>query len=97
MSEWKENTNGGSHLTQDKRKDKIKDEICTINNKFISTWYDNLKFNFAFISKERIVSVEFEIVLTRNESIWKSIIAKGAMNSMVGIYVVKYDSMSWKE
>ena len=68
-----------------------------MNNKFISTWYDNLKFNFVFISKERIVSVEFGIVLTRNESIWKSIIAKGVVNSMVGIYVVEYDSMSWKE
>ena len=49
------------------------------------------KFNLAFVSKERIVSVEFKIVLTRSESIWKPIIAKGVVNSMIGIYVFELE------
>ena len=91
MGEWKENTSGGCHLTQDERKDKIKDEMHTTNNKFISTWYDNPKFNLAFVSKERIPSVEFEIILTRSESIWKPIITKGVVNSMIRLYVLTFE------
>ena len=48
-------------------------------------------FNLAFVSKERIVSMEFKIVLTRSESIWKPIIVKGVVNSMIGIYVFELE------
>ena len=34
-----------------------------------------------------IPQVDFEIVLTRFERIWKPIISRGVVNSMLGIYV----------
>ena len=55
------------------------------------------KFNLAFESKETIPYVEFEIVLTRSETIWKPIIAKGIINSMIGVYVFQYDQAKWRE
>ena len=96
--EWKENNCGGCHLTQDEKKKGVKEEARGLGmQKQILTWYDNPKFNLAFTSKEKIPLVEFEVVLTRSESLWKPIIAKGIINSMIGIYLFEYDSAKWRE
>ena len=96
--EWKENNCGGCHLTQDEKKKGVKEEARGLGmQKQVLTWYDNPKFNLAFTSKEKIPSVEFEVVLTRSESLWKPIIAKGIVNSMIGIYLFEYDSAKWRE
>ena len=44
-----------------------------------------------------IPRVDFEVVLTRFERIWKPIISRGVVNSMLGIYVFEYDTISWKK
>jgi len=44
-----------------------------------------------------IPQVDFEIVLTRFERIWKPIISRGVVNSMLGIYVFEYDTLNWKK
>ena len=46
---------------------------------------------------KKIPQVDFEIVLTRFERIWKSTISRGVVNSMLGIYVFEYDSINWKK
>ena len=46
---------------------------------------------------KKIPQVDFEIVLTRFERIWKSTISRGVVNSMMGIYVFEYDSINWKK
>ena len=44
-----------------------------------------------------IPKVDFEVVLTRFERIWKPIISRGVVNSMLGIYVFEYDTINWKK
>ena len=44
-----------------------------------------------------IPQIDFEIVLTRFERIWKPIISRGVVNSMLGIYVFEYDTINWKK
>ena len=44
-----------------------------------------------------IPQVDFEVVLTRFERIWKPIISRGVVNSMMGIYVFEYDTINWKK
>ena len=44
-----------------------------------------------------IPQVDFEIVLTRFERIWKPIISRGVVNSMLGIYVFEYDTLNWRQ
>ena len=44
-----------------------------------------------------IPKVDFEVVLTRFERIWKPIISRGVVNSMLGIYVFEYDRINWKK
>ena len=44
-----------------------------------------------------IPQVDFEIVLTRFERIWKPIISRGVVNSMLGIYVFEYDTLNWRK
>ena len=44
-----------------------------------------------------IPQVDFEIVLTRFERIWKPIISRGVVNSMLGIYVFEYDTINCKK
>lgn len=98
MGEWKEINCGGCHLTQDEKKKNQKEETRGIGiTRTEMTWYDNPKFNLSFASKEKIPFVEFEIVLTRSESIWKPIIAKGIINSMIGVYLFEYDQTKWRE
>ena len=95
-SEWNENNCGGSHLSKEEKKKKLKEDDTYMNYKKEISWYDNPKFNLSFKNKETIPEVEFEIVLTRTESIWKPIISKGTINSMVGIYVFEYDLANWR-
>ena len=96
--EWKETNCGGCHLTQDEKKKKIKEDVRGIGMaKQEVTWYDNPKFNISFDAKEKIPVVEFEVVLTRSESIWRPIIAKGVINSMIGVYLFEYHQAKWKE
>ena len=52
----------------------------------------------SFKSEENISRVEFEIVLTRTDSIWKPIISRGVVNSMIGIYVFEFgEGDFWKK
>ena len=46
---------------------------------------------------DTIPQVDFEVVLTRFERIWKPIISRGVVNSMLGIYVFEYDRLGWKK
>ena len=46
---------------------------------------------------KNIPQIDFEIVLTRFERIWKPIISRGVVNSMLGIYVFEYDTINWKK
>jgi len=59
---------------------------------------ENDKENENEINKfYNIPQVDFEIVLTRFERIWKPIISRGVVNSMLGIYVFEYDTLNWKK
>ena len=56
---------------------------------------DSIIRNEGTYSNNLIPQVEFEIVLTRFERIWKPIISRGVVNSMLGIYIFKYDTADW--
>ena len=49
------------------------------------------------LNNNTIPKVDFEVVLTRFERIWKPIISRGVVNSMLGIYVFEYDTLNWKK
>ena len=53
--------------------------------------------NYSNYNNNVIPQVEFEIVLTRFERIWKPIVSRGVVNSMLGIYIFKYDTTDWKK
>jgi hypothetical protein len=94
ISEWKETNAGGCHLVQEEKHKKLEEDTFA---KKVITWYDNPKFLITFDSKEKLEKVEFEIILSRSETIWNKKIANNIVNSMVGIYLFKYDRDKWKE
>ena len=51
-------------------------------------WIDNPKFMLQFNNKH-LSSVEFEVCISRSDIIWKPIIARGVVNSMMGVYLFK--------
>ncbi len=93
ISEWKESTAGGCHLVQDEKKHKKEEDFT----KKVISWYDNPKFQISFDYKDRLPEVDFEIIISRSESIWKKKIANSIVNSMIGVYIFKYDKEKWRE
>ncbi len=77
---------------KDKEKDKENEKNNEIENKEEEKEADNDINKFY-----NIPQVDFEIVLTRFERIWKPIISRGVVNSMLGIYVFEYDTLNWKK
>ena len=67
-----------------------KRNIIMKNNSIKNNENENNKFY-------NIPQVDFEIVLTRFERIWKPIISRGVVNSMLGIYVFEYDTLNWRK
>lgn len=65
--------------------------------KKIVHWMDNPKFHISFDYKDRLPEVEFEVIISRSETIWTKKIANSVVNSMVGIYIFRYDKDRWRE
>ena len=63
------------------------------------TWFDKPKFHLSFPGEDEktLNFVDFEISLTRFERIWKPIVSKGVVNSMLGIYVFEFDEANWRK
>jgi hypothetical protein len=93
IGEWKDFTAGGCHLASD---DKIRANGEDYLKKRVD-WYDNPKYLINFEAKDRIEEINFEIHLTRSQTIWKKKIANSIVNSMMGIYIFKYDKEKWKQ
>ena len=81
---------------KEKNKDKDKDKENEKNNE-IENKEDEKEADNDINKFYNIPQVDFEIVLTRFERIWKPIISRGVVNSMLGIYVFEYDTLNWKK
>ena len=81
---------------KEKNKDKDKDKENEKNNE-IENKEDEKEEDNDINKFYNIPQVDFEIVLTRFERIWKPIISRGVVNSMLGIYVFEYDTLNWKK
>jgi hypothetical protein len=84
-----------SKENEQKKDKKINDEDNNINTNDVND-EENKDGNNKNITNT-IPQVEFEVVLTRFERIWKPIISRGVVNSMLGIYVFEYDTINWKK
>ena len=84
-----------SKENEQKKEKKINDEDNNINTNNVND-EENKDGNNKNINNT-IPQVEFEVVLTRFERIWKPIISRGVVNSMLGIYVFEYDTINWKK
>ena len=84
-----------SKENEQKKEKKINDEDNNINTNDVND-EENKDGNNKNITNT-IPQVEFEVVLTRFERIWKPIISRGVVNSMLGIYVFEYDTINWKK
>ena len=84
-----------SKENEQKKEKKINDEDNNINTNDVND-EENKDGNNKNINNT-IPQVEFEVVLTRFERIWKPIISRGVVNSMLGIYVFEYDTINWKK
>ena len=84
-----------SKENEQKKEKKINDEVNNINTNDVND-EENKDGNNKNINNT-IPQVEFEVVLTRFERIWKPIISRGVVNSMLGIYVFEYDTINWKK
>lgn len=94
ISEWKDTNAGGCHIVEsDTGKKKLEDAY----SKKVVTWLDNPKFHISFDNKDRIPEVSLEIYLSRAELIWNKKISNSIVNSMVGIYIFRYDKEKWKD
>jgi len=80
-------------MNEEKKKKKKDEEV---SNKKIVDWTENPKFHLYFHTKEKIKDLEFEVTITRSESIWQNKIAKGIVNSMLGFYLFQYDKDNWR-
>ena len=82
--------------TEEQNSESKKNEDDTINNNINNE--ENKENNSNQIdNSNNIPQVDFEVVLTRFERIWKPIISRGVVNSMLGIYVFEYDTLGWKK
>ena len=81
----------------EKDKDKDKDKDNKNNEVENEKKEEEKEIENEEIKFSNIPQVDFEIVLTRFERIWKPIISRGVVNSMLGIYVFEYDTLNWKK
>lgn len=94
ISEWKESNSGGCHLVQDEKYKKNEEDAYS---KKVINWYDNPKFHITFDYKDRLPEVEFEIIVSRSDTIWSKKVAQSIVNSMMGVYIFKYDKEKWRD
>ena len=80
----------------EEKKEESKNKENESNNNIKNNDEEN-KENSNVQNANVIPKVDFEVVLTRFERIWKPIISRGVVNSMLGIYVFEYDSINWKK
>ena len=90
--ENKEKEDSKNEEKKEESKNKENESNNNINNNDEENKENNNVQNANVIPK-----VDFEVVLTRFERIWKPIISRGVVNSMLGIYVFEYDSINWKK
>ena len=83
--------------TEEQNEESKKNENDTINNNIINNEENKENTNNQNENNNNIPQVDFEVVLTRFERIWKPIISRGVVNSMMGIYVFEYDTLGWKK
>jgi hypothetical protein len=86
------NENNNDNNNKDKSLENIENKNEIINNEENKENTNNQNEN-----NNNIPQVDFEVVLTRFERIWKPIISRGVVNSMMGIYVFEYDTLGWKK
>ena len=83
--EWNKNNSGGSHMTANENESKF-----YLNDRYKKlTYFDNPKFILEFNSKQWIKNLEFEILLSRMNSIWKNRLSQNMINSMMNCYIFK--------
>ena len=87
-SEWNSDNSGGSHITHEDFFKKKREEDT---GKKKLTWLDNPKFELIFYPKNKDANIEFEVYLSRSETIWVNEVAKSIINSMMGLYIFKRD------
>ena len=92
--DWKESNSGGCHLVDFNKSNRKEEENFT---KKVLTYLDNPKYILSFNSKERIPEISIEIVLSRSEAIWKKKIANTIINTMMGVYIFKYEKERWRD
>ena len=92
IGEWNEHNAGGSHLAIEEKDIKSDDQY-----KRQLTWMDNPKFLLQFDSKDWIKNLEFEVIVSRSESIWKRRLSMSMINAMMSCYIFKYERDKWKE
>ena len=62
------------------------------------TYFDNPKFILEFDSKQWIKDLEFEILLSRMNSIWKNRLSQNIVNAMMSCYIFKNEKNGkWKK
>lgn len=92
--EWRESNAGGSHLIQDDGHEK-KSETQFAKKKL--NWLENPKYHISFDYKEKVPELDFQVVISRSETIWNKKIANSIVNAMIGIYIFRYERDSkWK-
>ena len=90
---WNDTNCFGNHLLHKDKKRSSDVEKPTLDE---NKWLENPKFRIFFDSREKIPIVEFEIYISRMESCWQDKIAKGIVNTMVGVYLFDYDKENWQ-
>ena len=92
--EWRDNNAGGSHLIQDDSHQKK--NIEQYSKKSIH-WLENPKYHISFDYKDRLPEVDFQVIVSRSESIWNKKIANSIVNAMIGVYIFRYERDSkWR-
>ena len=93
--EWNENNAGGSKLNQNDEENKV-----NVDNEYKRklTYFDNPKFILQFEAKDWIKNVDFEIIISRMNSIWKRRLSQSMINSMMSCYIFKNEmDGKWKD
>ena len=92
--EWNNNNAGGSHMTANENESKF-----NVDNGYKKlTYFDNPKFILEFDSKQWIKDLEFEILLSRMNSIWKNRLSQNIVNAMMSCYIFKNEKNGkWKK
>lgn len=92
--EWKESNSGGSHLIQDDSHGKKSEQQFS---KRKVNWLENPKYHISFDYKEKVPELDFQVVISRSETIWNKKIANSIVNAMIGVYIFRYErDAKWK-